>query len=272
MPTKAIASTSRNLSAAIILITGTMPVHAQVDMSLDEIQSILKTDLALATITETILIPDEVLDVATAYYRRLFETDIVAEHIRRNVSPNTMVDLVDPDLNRHFPAAYSIVDMFPMLSDQGVRYLQLSDLQTMLQGFVYQMDVMPKDKCDQAMNKRVPPEQGVEWARAALMTMQPDALAQYLDAKYRSVILGIDPGQGGRILSADDMRAAQDIMLKEMDIYFNMIGGSFAGGLQASEALPACERVAALLTYALELEPETQDYVLRLLVSAAAPQ
>lgn len=271
MTIRQIARAFKNLSLTVVLAMAPSQVHAQVDMPLDEVQNILKSDLALATIAETILIPDDVLDVVTAYYRRLFETDIVAEHIRQNVPPNTMVDLVDPDLNRHFPAAYSIADMFPMLSDQGVRYLHLSDLQTMLRGFVYQMDVMPENKCDQAMNKRVPPEQGVEWARAALMTMQPDALAHYLDAKYRSVLLGIDPEQDGRILSADDMRAAQDIMLKEMDIYFTMIGGSFAGGLQASEALPACGRVAALLTYALELEPETQDYVLRLLVSAAAP-
>lgn len=261
----------KNLSLTVVLAAGTSQAHAQVDIPLDELQDILKSDLALATISETILIPDEVLDVVTAYYLRLFDTDIVAEHIGQNVPPNTMADLLDPDLNRHFPAAYTIADMFPMLSDQGLRYLQLSDLQTMLRGFVYQMDVMPKDKCDQAMNRRVPPEQGVEWARAALMTMQPDALADYLDAKYHSVLLGIDPEQEGRILSADEMQAAQDTMLAEMDNFFTMIGGSFAGGLQAYEALPACDQAAKLLAHALDLDPDKQDYVLRLLVSAAAP-
>ncbi|NYS25100.1 hypothetical protein HUK65_08845 [Rhodobacteraceae bacterium 2376] len=271
MVTSEIARVFKNMSVAVVLTVGAVPGHAQVDMPLDEVQDILSSDPALATITETILIPDEALDVVNAYYRRLFGTDVIAEHIRQNVPPNTMADLMDPDLNRHFPAAYMIADMFPMLSEQGVRYLLLPDLQTMLRGFVYQMDVMPAEKCDDAMNRRVPPEQGVEWGRAALMTMEPDALAQYLDAKYQSVLLAIDPEQGGRILSPDDMRVAQDTMLAEMDEFFSQIGGSFAGGLQAFESLPACEQVSRLITHSLELEPDTQDFALRLLVSAAAP-
>lgn len=264
MITKVITRAVKNLVATAVLTIG-VQAQAQVDLPLAEVQEILTSDLALTTITETILIPDEVLEVATAYYRDLFENDLVAAHIRQSVPPDTLADLLDPDINRHFPAAYTIADMFPMLSDQAVQYLALADLRVMLEGIVHAMEVMPADQCEMAANRQVPPEQGVEWARAALMTQTPEALARYLDAKSRSILLAIDPSDDGRTLSVAEMQTAQDRMLAEMNAFLTGDGAGYA-------SLPLCQQFVMVATHMLSLEEETQDLVLRLLVGAAAPE